>query len=269
MVKGFNFSSKTKSVTSILSILWFFTRLSFHKKYSKLKLGLIWAVLEPVLLAVLLWVVFSFFLKERSFGLDPYFLFIITGILPWWWFASSLSSSSKFVKQNTKELKLSVLPLKLFPAVPVLVAFIEFLFTLPILLIAVIFSGLYPSWFFFMFFIGIILQFILLYGCSLLITCLSAMLPDTVKIVKIVSRMLFYLSPIIYSLSNVPNFVQPFVSLNPLTGIFSLYRFPFWGEVGFSLLPLILATIVSVFIFILGFLVFSRKENLILKKLDS
>jgi ABC-2 type transport system permease protein len=252
---------KYKDLIHLVSVLLLLTKLSFKKKYDKFKFGFIWAVLEPVSVAVLLWVVFSFFLKDRSFGLDPYFLFIITGILPWWWFASSLSLSSKFFKQNSKELKVTVLPLKIFPAVPVLVAFIEFIFALPILLITIIISGVLPSWFFFMFFIAIILEFILLYGISLFIISFTATLPDVTKIVKIVSRILFYLSPIIYSLNNVPDFLQIFVSLNPLTGIFSLYRYPFWGELGFSYLPLILATFITVFVFLLGWAVFTCREK--------
>lgn len=92
--------AKIKSIHHYILILRMLTLQEFRNKYSKFRLGILWTLLEPVSMAVLLWLVFAVFLKSRDFGLRPYLLFLTLGIIPWWWFSTAVNGSAKIIKKT-------------------------------------------------------------------------------------------------------------------------------------------------------------------------
>lgn len=112
---------------------------------------------------------------------------------------------------------------------------LEFLCATPVIVLALLITQTKPSMLIGFFLLGIVLQFFLVHGISLVVASMSVELPDTSQVVRIVVRALFYLSPILYAATNIPNFMQNFVTLNPLVGILSLYRLPFLRERTFRL----------------------------------
>jgi ABC-2 type transport system permease protein len=107
---------------------------------------------------------------------------------------------------------------------------------------------------------------VLLVGIGLIVAPLVVFFRDFERAVKLVLRFLFYASPVIYGLSNLPPEFQPWAAFNPLAGIFSLYRSAFfpnqldWFAVG-------VGALVSVVILVLGLLVFSRTQRSVLKEI--
>ncbi len=237
-----------------------------HKKYTKFRLGYFWTLLEPLGMSMVLWFVFSVLLGARALGLQPYLLFLSVAILPWWWFTQGITASTRIFRGKRPQLRVSLLPTELWVLRPILVSMIEFIFSLPVILIAMVLTRTVPGPLIVLFPVAIVLQFVLMYGIALLVSSGTVVWPDLARIVRIVLRALFYLSPILYSISNIPAQVQPLASLNPLVGILGLYRIGFWPEEITTPLTYALAVGITLAVLAVGALVFRRVESRILKE---
>ncbi len=236
-----------------------------QKQYTKFRLGYLWTLLEPLGMSIVLWLVFSVLLS-RHLGEQPYALFITVAILPWWWFTKGISQATRAFKKNTNSLAISLLPTELWVLRVVLVSMAEFLLSLPIILLAMAFTRYLPGPLIVFYPVAIILQFLLMYGIGLLVASGVAVIPDLARIVRIVMRALFYLSPVLYSVSKIPPHIQGFASLNPMVGILGLYRIGFWPNEIESVMNYVISFVVAVALIGIGLLVFRRLEPRILKE---
>jgi ABC-2 type transport system permease protein len=237
-----------------------------QKQYTKFRLGYLWTLLEPLGMSIVLWFVFSVLLGARALGLQPYLLFLSLAILPWWWFTKGVAASTRVFRRAGGQLRVSLLPTQIWVLRVILVSMVEFIFSLPVVVLAMLLTRYWPGPYVLLFPLGIVLQFFLMYGLALLISAGSVVIPDLARIVRIVLRAMFYLSPVLYSISNIPERVQGLAALNPLVGVFGLYRIGFWPEEFEAIGAFAVSVTVSVVIFIVGVLVFRRLERRILKE---
>ncbi len=239
-----------------------------QRKYTRFRLGYLWTLLEPLGMSIVLWFVFSVLLGARSLGLDPYLLFLSVAILPWWWFAQGIGAATKIFRRpaTAYAVRASLLPTQFWVLRVVLVSMIEFLLSLPVILIAVAIAGKIPGPLIVFFPIAIVVQFMLMYGVALLIAAGSAVFPDLARLVRIVLRAMFYLSPVLYSISNIPSSVQSIAALNPLVGVLGLYRLGWWPEEMPAISDYAISLSLCLILFILGIVVFRRAEGRILKE---
>lgn len=237
-----------------------------QKQYRKYRLGYLWTLLEPLGMSLVLWFVFSELLGARKLGLQPYLLFLTIAILPWWWFTKGVAASTRVFRRDTGQLLVSLLPTQVWVLRVQLVQFVEFLVSLPVAIIAIIVTQELPGPLIILFPVAIVFQFLLMYGIGLLLSSWSVVVPDLERLVRIVMRAMFYLTPVLYSISNIPASVQPFAALNPMVGVLGLYRIGFWPEEIESAAQYGLSFVVSVALIVTGFLVFRRLEHRILKE---
>ena len=235
-----------------------------QKTYTKLRLGYLWTLLEPLGMSIVLWLVFSVLLS-RNIGQQPYALFITVGILPWWWFTKGIAQTTRSFKRNANAIRISLLPTQIWVLRVVLVSMIEFIFSLPIIVLAMILTRTFPGPLILLFPVAMLVQFLLMYGLGLLVASGVAVIPDLARIVRIVMRALFYLSPVLYSITKIPEHIQPFASLNPMVAILGLYRIGFWPSEIETPWHYALSFGVIVVIITIGLLVFKRLEPRILK----
>jgi len=235
-----------------------------QKQYTKFRLGYLWTLLEPLGMSIVLWLVFSVLLS-RQLGEQPYALFITVAILPWWWFTKGVSQAARSFRKNTNSLGISLLPTQIWVLRVVLVSMAEFLLSLPIILVAMIITRYWPGPLIIFFPVAIVLQFVLMYGLGLMVAGGVALIPDLDRIVRITMRALFYLSPVLYSISHIPTHIQGIAALNPLVGILGLYRIGFWPNEIEDLTHYALSIGVTIVIVVIGMLVFRSLERKVLK----
>lgn len=237
-----------------------------QKQYTRFRLGYLWTLLEPLGMSLVLWFVFSVLLGARALGQQPYVLFLSLAILPWWWFTKGISASTRVFRRAGGQLRVSLLPTELWVMRVILVTMVEFLFSLPVIILAMVATQYWPGPLILLYPVGILLQFALMYGLALLVSAGSVVIPDLARIVRIVLRAMFYLSPIIYSIANIPEAVQPLAALNPLVGVFGLYRIGFWPEEHVAAGAFAVSIGISLAILVIGIVVFRRLEPRILKE---
>jgi ABC-2 type transport system permease protein len=237
-----------------------------QKQYTKFRLGYLWTLLEPLGMSLVLWFVFSVLLGARALGQQPYVLFLSLAILPWWWFTKGISASTKVFRRAGGQLRVSLLPTELWVVRVMLVAMVEFIFSLPVIVLAMIATQYWPGPLIVLYPVGILLQFLLMYGIALLVSAGAVVIPDLARIVRIVLRAMFYLSPIIYSISNIPDKLQPLAAFNPVVGVFGLYRIGFWSDEHVAMGAFAVSISISLLILVVGIVVFRRLEARILKE---
>lgn len=237
-----------------------------QNQYTKFRLGYLWSLLEPLGMCLVLWLVFSVLLGGRELGLSPYLLFLPVGILPWWWFSKCVNASTKIFHRARGELTFSILPPQIWVMRTVLSTSVEFILSLPVIVLAIALTRDLPGIYILFFPVAILLQFLLLYGIGLLVSSLSVVIPDLARVVRIVVRAMFYLSPILYSITNIPQSLQPIAAVNPLVGILGLYRIGWWPEEHATVASLTISLSVAAVLFIAGIYTFHRLKSRILKE---
>ncbi|CAN5267267.1 ABC transporter permease [soil metagenome] len=250
--------------------LWLLTTRDLKVRYSTSFLGYFWSILDPLVMAAIYWFVFTV-VFGRGVGHEPYIVFLLAGLLPWTWFNGSVSDATRAFTREAKLIRSTKIPRTIWVARQVLSKGIEFVASLPVLIIFVLISFATPTpaqlqWGVLLLPVAIALQTVLTFGISLIIAPLVVFFRDLERAVKLVLRFMFYASPIIYGLGDLPEWLQPWAALNPLSGVFSLYRAAFfppelrWFDIGVS-------AAISLLLLGIGLLIFRRTIPTVLKEI--
>lgn len=240
-------------------------RREIQAKYSGYRLGYLWTILEPLGMILVMWVVFSALLGPRGLGQSPYMLFLTLGILPWWWFTRAVAKSTRALVKRRAQIRASVLPRETWVIQSVAVSTAEFVMTLPIVLAVVLINWDLPSWWILLFPVGMVLELFFILGFAFALSSWCVILPDLGRTVRIILRALFYLSPVLFSIARIPESVRPFASLNPIVGILGMYRAGFWNVELESWYAYVVSIVVTIVVFIIGYVMFARNQRRVLK----
>ncbi|KTS60984.1 sugar ABC transporter [Microbacterium testaceum] len=253
------------SVRRSLHSLWLLSSRDLRVRYSTSALGYLWSVLDPLVMSGIYWFVFTQ-VFHRSVGEDPYIVFLITALLPWVWFNSAVTDFTKAFKKDARLVRSTSIPRWIWVNRIVVSKGIEFLFSLPVLVLFAVFGGAQVSWALLAFPLAVVLQTVLLVGLGLIVAPLCVMFGDLERTTRLVLRALFYASPIIYGVGNLPGVFADIAAFNPLAGIFTLYRVGFFPD-QWDTMTVLVGAAVSLGILGLGLLVFPRLERPVLKEL--
>ncbi|MFS0712633.1 ABC transporter permease [Microbacterium sp. 2P01SA-2] len=245
--------------------LWLLSARDLRVRYSTSALGYLWSVLDPLVMSGIYWFVFTQ-VFHRDVGENPYIVFLITALLPWVWFNSAVTDFTRAFNKDARLVRSTSIPRSIWVGRIVLSKGIEFLFSLPVLAVFAIFGGATVNAALLLFPVAVILQVILLLGLGLIVAPLCVLWGDLERTTRLVLRALFYASPIIYGVADLPGVFKELGAFNPLAGIFTLYRVGFFPD-QWDTLSVIVGAVTSILVFGLGLLVFSRLERPVLKEL--
>ena len=128
------------------------------------------------------------------------------------------------------------------------------------------FAGARVSWGVLLFPVAVLLQSVLLVGLGLIVAPLCVMFGDLERTTRLILRALFYASPIIYGVGNLPGVFADLAAFNPLAGIFTLYRVGFFPD-QWDAMTVSIGAVLSVGILGVGLWLFPRLERPVLKEL--
>ena len=245
--------------------LWLLTTRDLKVRYSTSALGYLWSVLDPLVMAAIYWFVFTQ-VFQRIAGTEPYIVFLLTALLPWMWFNGAVSDSTRAFLKDAKLVRSTMIPRTIWVNRIVLSKGIEFLLALPVLALFAIAFGARVGWELVYFPLAILLQAVLTAGVALIVAPLVVFFRDLERAVKLVLRFLFYASPIIYGVSNLPSELHFWAAFNPLSGIFGLYRSAFFPE-ELDWFNVVVAALMSLALLAVGLLVFRSSVRQVLKEI--
>jgi lipopolysaccharide transport system permease protein len=233
-------------------------------RYRGSVLGFFWSFINPRLLLLVYSFVFTVVMPGmHPESVRPYGLFFFCGILPWTWFASSLSESANVLISGGNLIKKVLFPAEVLPLVTVLANMVHFALGLPILAAFLIYyrrplDPIELLWFPIIVFV----QFVFTTGLALLVSALTVHFRDIRDILGNVLTLWFFTTPIIYSMQMAPENLRWVLNLNPMTHLIISYQevlFYFGPHGHWKWLMALLAG--SVGVFLVGYFVFDRLRD--------
>ena len=194
-------------------------------RYRGSVLGFVWSFVNPLLLLLTYTLVFTVILPNRQPDIQPFFLFLFCGILPWTWFQASLSESSGVLIASANLIKKVLFPAEVLPTVCVLANLAHFLLGLPILLLFLAWQGKL-AWTAVLLPLPILVQLVLTLGLSLFLSALTVHFRDIQNILSHVLHLWFFATPVIYSYAAIAEGtpLRRALRLNPMTHVIVTYQ---------------------------------------------
>ena len=210
------------------SLLATLTARELKARYRGSVLGFFWSLVNPLLLLAVYGFVFGYILNPRLGDVEPYAVFLVTGLFPWIWFSGSLLEGSGSLLANAGLIRKAAFPAEVLPAVSVASHLVHFLLALPIVAGALVvgrFLG-HPvgGWGALLLPAVVLLQLPLVAGLALGLAALTAHFKDVRDILSNLLTLLFFSTPIIYPLEAVPEWMRSAVRANPLTPFTLAYQ---------------------------------------------
>lgn len=237
-------------------------------RYEGAVLGYFWTIFEPLLLTGIYYVVFGI---VGRFGIDDYPLFLILGILPWLWANGTINGASTSISGRGGLFGKVYLPRQLAPLSVIGAKTVEYLASLPIIILLALVAGRAPDMRLLLIPVGWIVQLVFLVGIALIVSSMNAIARDVERFLRPALRALFYATPILYpatlAAERFPEVLTPIIWINPLAGPMELYRYAFYPELFVGWGPVVSSTLVAVAFFFAGWATFIRLEPTVLKEI--
>ena len=190
-------------------------------KYRRSVLGYVWSVLNPLLMMVVLTIVFSNLFK---FDIPNYPLYLLCGQLIFNFFSDATTQAMNSILMGASLIKKVYLPKYIFPVARVLSSFVMMVFSLLALLIVMIVTGATFHLTLIMLPVAIFYLFLFVMGIGLVLSVLVIYFRDIEHLYGVFLTVFMYMTPIIYPISIVPDWIKEFILLNPLTSYVDFFR---------------------------------------------
>lgn len=230
-------------------------------RYKQSAIGILWAVVRPLLAMVVFTVIFGRLAGLPSAGV-PYPVMVYAGMLPWFLFATILGDASQSLVANANLIRKVYYPRLITPVASALVAVVDFAISLAILAALMVFYAVVPDWkvVFLPFFV--LLALLTALGPALLFAALNVSYRDFRFIVPFVVQFGLYISPVGFSSAVVPAEWLWLYSLNPMVFVIDGFRWCLLGDADpLPALSALIGLAVTAATLVLGLTVFRRTER--------
>jgi lipopolysaccharide transport system permease protein len=231
-------------------------------RYKQTVIGVAWALVRPFLTMLVFTFIFSKVAKLPAPGAVPYALLVFAAMLPWQFFSTALSESSGSLIGNSNLISKVYFPRLIVPAGSVITSFVDFLITLGLMALMMIWYGFLPDWRLLTLPLFVALAFGSAFGAGLWLCALNVRYRDFRYIVPFIVQFGLYVSPVGFSSSIVPESMRLIYACNPMVGVIDGFRWALLrGQSPLDSSTLIASTLVTLFLCLTGVWYFRRTEK--------
>lgn len=184
--------------------------------------GFLWSLLNPLCLMGVYTLVFSYYMRFN--GGPHYALMVFAGLLPWIWTSSALVEGTASLVNSGHLITKSLFPPQVLPVVSVTAGMVHFLLALPVLALFVALGGIPIPWTWLLVPFVVILQAVFLTGIVLALSALNVFYRDVQHLVGNLLTLLFFLCPVVYPASTVPERFRFLINYNPFAALTQFYQ---------------------------------------------
>ncbi len=231
-------------------------------RYKQTVIGVAWAVIRPFLTMIVFTIVFSKIAKLPAPAAVPYALLVMAAMLPWQFFSTAMSESSNSLISNANLISKIYFPRLIVPAGSVITSFVDFLITLGLMALMMLWYRFAPDLRILTLPIFMALAFAASFGIGLWLCALNVEYRDFRYIVPFIVQFGLYVSPVGFSSAIVPAKWRVLYSLNPMVGVIDGFRWSLLrGQTPFPLSSFSISVFVSVVLCLSGVWYFRKMER--------
>lgn len=227
-------------------------------KYKNSFLGVLWSFFNPLLQIAVYAFVFQIILKS---DIQNYAVYLCCGLVPWQYFSSIVMRGAAVMIDNGNIIKKVYFPREILPISTVTSEGVNFLISTLIILGFVIFAGIGLSVNVLWYFLIVVIQYLVSIGIAFIVSSLTVYFRDLLHMLGILIQLLFYATPIVYSINSVPEKFRWLAKINPMTYLINGYRDIFYNKVSPDFHGLFIAFIMGIILICIGYIIFKLLEK--------
>lgn len=232
----------------------------FKVKYKRSVLGVLWSLLQPLLMMGVMALVFSQMFKFRMEGVN-YLVYLMTGLVVFNYFSEASSNSMTSIVYNFQLMTKVYIPKYIFPLSKCLFVGINFLLSLIPLFLIVVITGAPISFNYLLLPYAFVCLLLFTVGIGFVLATVSVFLRDMFYIYSIILTIWQYFTPIFYDISMLPMYLQKLFKFNPLYQFVTFMRTILLDAKTPSLSQFAWCGISAIVMFIIGCIVFKKKQD--------
>ena len=214
-----------KHIYSSRELLLSLIKNDFRKQYLGSYLGLVWAFIQPLTFVVVIWFVFEIgFRSGPTTNGTPFFLYLITGMIPWFFISNAFISGTGAIVNNSFLVKKVSFRISILPLVEIGSALIIHLALVGFLVFAFLLYGYMPTIYWLQLPFYILCSIVLLLGLSWLTSAIRVFVKDIGNFIGVLMQIGFWATPIFWSMDMIPQKHQWILKINPAFYIVDGYR---------------------------------------------
>ena len=224
-------------------------------RYKQTALGAAWAIIQPFFTMIIFTLFFGRLAQLPSDGI-PYPVFYYSALVPWTYFSNSVALSGNSLVNNANLIRKVYFPRVALPGASALGGVVDFVIAFVVLLAMMVYYDIPLSFGLLLWPILMIPMVLLVIGLGMLLSSLNVKYRDIKYAIPFFIQSLLFITPIIYPRSLVPERFQPFLLLNPLSGLIEAFRASMlpsrevaWGPVGLSVLVILVIFAIAALVF--------------------
>ena len=241
-------------------LLYFLVWRDIKVRYKQTALGVAWVVLQPLISMIIFTIIFGKIARLPSEGV-PYAVFTYSALLPWQLFAYSLAQSSQSLVANEKLITKIYFPRIVIPMAPIFAGLFDFLISFAVFIAILVFYGITPGFALIYLPLFILLVVLTSLGVGLWLTALNVRFRDVRYTVPFLTQVWFYLTPVAYSATLIPESWQFVYRLNPMIGAVEGFRWALLNKAAPELSVLWVSAALSLVLLISGLFYFQKVEG--------
>ncbi|MFQ5681791.1 MAG: ABC transporter permease [Candidatus Binatia bacterium] len=241
-------------------LLYFLTWRDIKVRYKQTVLGIAWAVIQPLFLMLIFTIFFGRLARIPSDGM-PYPIFAYTALLPWQLFSRALTDASTSLVASERLITKIYFPRLLVPTSAVLASLVDFAIALVLLLGMMVFYGMVPTMALIALPLFILFALMTALGMSFWLSALNAQYRDIRYVLPFLTQVWFFVTPVVYPASMVPEAWRFLYGINPMTGVVEGFRWALLGNTEGPDATLAVSFTVVLAVFIGSLYYFTRVEE--------
>ena len=247
--------NRIKELTAYSEMISSLTRRELRGKYAKSVLGFLWSFLNPMFQILIYTIVFSVIFHN---DMENYYIYLMTGLLPWTFFADSISSSAVIVNANAEMVKKIYFPREVLVIAEVNAKLINMLLSFIVMGVFILISGVgfRPQILFLP--VLVLEEYLLTLGLALIIASITVYFRDMEYIINVILMAWIWGTPIMYRLDIVEGMFRKILMLNPMTLLITSYQNVFYWHTSPNVAYLSILAIEGLAVVVIGELVFFR-----------
>jgi len=211
-------------IQNLINLIYRLVKHDFKVKYIGNNLGLLWAFIQPIVTILIFWFVFQVGFKSTPVGNTPFILWLIAGILPWFFIADSIQTATHSVLENSYLVKKVVFRVSLLPVIKIISTLFVHIFFIFFMFAIFILYKFSPSIYWIQILYYLFATVILLFALSWISSSIIIFFKDIGHIVSMFVQFGFWGTPIFWSYNILPEEYIWTVKYNPIFYIVEGYR---------------------------------------------